>query len=144
MRRPRQREKYLVRHGIQPDLVLCSTAERASQTWGHVEEAFKVVPPVEYSERLYLASANEIISQLADIPDGVQRLMIVGHNPGLHQLCLKLTKKGAEHLLDMIVLKFPTCAFAAIELGDIAWSELARAQGELTAFVTPKSALGGD
>ena len=131
--------KYLVRRSIVPELVLCSTAQRASQTWEHVQQAYKVAPPLEYSERAYLASPNELLFLISQIPESVSSLLIVGHNPGLHQLCLKLAKHGDDDALDRVTLKFPTCAFAAIDLGVVAWSDVARAEGTLTLFVTPKS-----
>ena len=96
---------------------------------------------VEYSEKAYLASGNELLNLIAAIPETVGRLLVVGHNPGLHQLCLKLAQDGDEKLLDAVALKFPTCTFAAIALGHSAWKDVARARGELKLFVTPKSAV---
>ena len=134
--------KYLVRHGILPDLVLCSTAERASQTWEHVQEVYASPPQVEYSEKLYLASGGETINLIGKIPETVGKLLVVGHNPGLHQLCLKLAKTGDEKLMDLLFIKFPTCTFAAIALGNVAWNDIAFARGELKLFVTPKMLAG--
>src|SRR5262249_45132842 len=75
--------KYFVRQLIMPDNVLCSTAERAFRTWAYVQEAYKQPPSVEYSERLYLASANETVTLLSATDENIRQLMIVGHNPGL-------------------------------------------------------------
>jgi phosphohistidine phosphatase len=153
--------KYMVRHKIMPDHVLCSTAERASQTLHHLfpfplrEGAgggvLKKIPPtltlplegggnieVEYSEKAYLASGNELLNLIAGTSEKVNSLLVVAHNPGLHQLCLKLAKKGDEKLLDTMTMKFPTCTFAAIDLGKIAWNAVAKAEGELVLFITPK------
>lgn len=129
--------KYMMRHGIQPDKILCSTAERAMTTWERVQEAYKKPPPVEYSEKLYLASANEILRIVAETPEATTQVLLVGHNPGLHQLCLKLAKEGEEELLNTLTLKFPTCALAAIAF-DGHWKEIAKARGLLTRFITPK------
>ncbi|MBY0407828.1 MAG: hypothetical protein K2Q01_09050, partial [Rickettsiales bacterium] len=62
-------------------------------------------------------------------------------NPGLHQFCLKLAKSGANSLMDNLSIKFPTCAFATIALGDSLWKDLQHTHGELKGFVTP-SMLG--
>jgi len=129
--------KYFVRHSIMPDRVLCSTAERASATWEHVREAYKIVPQLEYSEKAYLASCNELFLLLAQTREEVGSLMLVGHNPGLHQLCLKLARDGDEKLIDTMMLKFPTCAFAEVDLGKVAWADIASAHGTLTHFTTP-------
>lgn len=129
--------KYMVRHGIVPDRVLCSTAERAYNTWARVQEAYKESPPVEYSEQLYLASANEVLKHVAHTPENVKSLMVVGHNPGLHQLCLKLARTGDEKLLDVLMLKFPTCALATLNY-DGKWTDIPSARCELKGFITPK------
>lgn len=129
--------KFMVRQHIEPDRVICSTAERTSETWARIAEHFKSPPPLEYSEKLYLASGNEILGVIAQTPEEVTRLLVVGHNPGLHQLALKLGRDGSEKLLDTLTLKFPTCSLATIEL-DAAWRDAARARGELKGFVTPR------
>lgn len=127
----------LFRQGIIPDLVLCSTAVRTRQTWQYVGLAYTPAPPVQYLERGYQASANEWLSLVAEVEDSVRSLLIIGHNPGLHQLCLKLAVQGDEPRLDAVSLKFPTCAFAAIELGEVSWRDASRARGTLTYFTTP-------
>jgi phosphohistidine phosphatase len=129
--------KYMAGQGIAPDLVLCSTATRARQTWAQAEKAYKKTPQVEYIDKLYLASANEIINLLAAVPESVHSLLVVGHNPGLHQLALKFGRTGDEDLLDTLALKFPTCALATIALAN-PWREIGKARGVLKNFVTPK------
>ncbi|NBO18318.1 MAG: histidine phosphatase family protein, partial [Proteobacteria bacterium] len=110
--------EYFQRQGLRLDKVICSTAARARETWEGVASTYKQTPPVEYSDRLYLASVNETMQMLSQLDDSVVRVMIVGHNPGLHQFCLKLAKSGPGELMDTLHIKFPTCAFAAIALGD--------------------------
>jgi phosphohistidine phosphatase len=130
--------RYLVHQVIVPDKVLCSTAQRAEETWKLVEKAYKKAPPVEFYEKLYLASANEILNLIAQVPEEVEKLMLVGHNPGLHQLCLQLAKSGDSKLVAALIIKFPTCAVASIAFDNMSWVDIARMKGELTGFVTPK------
>lgn len=128
---------HLLRQGIRPDLVLCSTAVRAQETWEHVLETYNRDVPIERSDRLYLASAGETLQLVAQVPESVSRLLVVGHNPGLHQFCLKLAQAGNASLLDTLAIKFPTCAFATLALGRVAWRDAAHSKGELKGFVTP-------
>lgn len=130
--------KYIAGQRISPDTVLCSTALRARATWALVKKAAGIGPPEEFTDRLYLASANETLNLLAALPETARSVMLVGHNPGFHQLCLTLARKGDEALLDRLVLKFPTCALAVIELGEGEWKDVAQAQSALQSFVTPK------
>src|SRR4051812_16331427 len=74
---------YLSRQPVVPQLVLCSTAKRAKETWRLVKAASKLKIPEEFSDRLYLASANEVLNQLAMLPETLSTVMVVGHNPGL-------------------------------------------------------------
>jgi phosphohistidine phosphatase len=135
--------KYLLKSGIRPELVMCSTAERAMQTFAHVQEAYNKHPlAVEYTEQLYLASANEMLKLIAETAEKVTHLMLVGHNPGLHQLALKLAKSGDETVMDSLTLKYPTCTFAAFDLGEINWREAGRCDSRMTAFVTPHTLTG--
>lgn len=132
---------FLQKQGVRVDKVLCSTAARARQTLAAVQEVTGKEWPVEHSDRLYLASVNEMTQLLSHLDESVSRVMIVGHNPGLHQFSLKLAKSGEHELMDNLAIKFPTCAFAAIALGEMPWRDLAHMHGELKAFATP-SMLG--
>ena len=129
---------YFLKHEILPELVLCSTAKRTRETWQHIGSFYAHAPKVEYSDRLYLASTNEMLNQIALVPEPVQRLMIVAHNPGLHQLSLTLAKSGNEQAIDTLALKLPTCSLVAFEFAESSWKNITRAHGEMKAFVTPK------
>ena len=129
--------KYLAAQRIHPGKVLCSTAARARQTLEQFQGAFKEKFKAEYTPKLYMASAKDILKLIAATSGDVQSLLIVGHNPGFHELSLTLAKQGDGDMLEDIRLKFPTCAFAAITL-DTQWSEVAHARGTLKQFVVPK------
>jgi len=133
---------YMFRQGIKPAKVICSDAVRTHQTWSQIEGIYPTPLNVEFSRKVYLASAGEMLNQLALLPATIPSVLIIGHNPGVHQLCLKLATGGDEPLIDMLHLKFPTCALAAIELGDIAWSHVHDARGTLSDLVTPKMLAG--
>jgi phosphohistidine phosphatase len=130
--------KYLASRHIRPARVLCSTAVRTVETLMKLEAQYHEPLPVEYSDRLYMASINILLSVIATVPDDIAGLMLIGHNPGVHQLALKLAKSGDDALLDQLAIKFPTCAFVAIDLGNIHWGDAAHAHGKLDLFVTPK------
>lgn len=133
---------FLYRQRIHPDKVICSDAVRTRQTWEQMESVYHDVQNVEFTPKLYLASANEMTGLLAGLPDAVKSVMLIGHNPGVHQLCLKFAKSGDEDLLDEMHLKFPTCALAMIDLGETAWDDLAHVRGTLVDYITPKMLAG--
>ncbi len=135
--------KYLASQPVAPQLILCSDAKRTQNTWKLVKEASKLSVPEEYTDRLYLASANEVLNQLSSLPETISAVLVVGHNPGLHQLSINLAKKGDEALIDRLLLKFPTCAMSTVELGPVLWRDIFHADSTLKAFTTPVMQTGG-
>jgi phosphohistidine phosphatase len=133
---------YLFKQGIHPDIILCSDAARTRETWENMQDIFTHDFKVEYLSKLYLAAANEMITCLEKQPEEARSIMLIGHSPGVHQLCLKLAKNGDEDVMDDMFLKFPTCAFAAIDLHETSWTNTKDALGTLTDFVTPKMLAG--
>jgi phosphohistidine phosphatase len=130
---------YLRRRGFMPQLVLCSTAQRTVDTLAGIERAYGRPLPVQYVDALYLASAGEILNVVAaQVPEGIHELMVVGHNPGIHELSLKLAARGDEALIDRLALKFPTCASATFNCRTADWANLRHSECELTDFATPK------
>src|ERR1700686_4396891 len=74
---------YMVRHGLLPDLVVCSTAARAQQTFALVAAEFSKKIPVVYDERIYEVGADDILGVVKQTRADVHVLLLVGHNPGL-------------------------------------------------------------
>jgi phosphohistidine phosphatase len=62
-------------------------------------------------------------------------VMLIGHNPGLHQLALTLASAGDE--LERLRVKFPTAALATLAV-EKSWSRLAPAEATLAGYVVPK------
>jgi len=126
--------KHLGRLGCSPELVLCSPAVRTRET-------LEVVRPVladstiVLEEDLYGASSDRLLARLRRVPDTVASVMLVGHNPGLHQLALALASSGDE--LGRLEAKFPTAALATLDVPR-PWSRLAPGDATLSAFVVPK------
>jgi len=126
--------KYLRRLGCRPELVLCSAAARTRETLELLRPALGQ-SSVMLEEDLYAASCDELLARIRLVPDTVASAMLIGHNPGLHQLALTLASVGDE--LQRLEAKFPTAALATISLAK-GWSRLAPAEATLEAFVVPK------
>ena len=125
--------KYLRDEGIVPELVLCSQSKRTRETLERL--GLGDGTEVRIEDELYAASAGELLGALHEVPDEVESVMVVGHNPGMERLALELAVGGDE--LDRMREKFPTAALATLEL-DGTWSELAPGGAELVSFVKPK------
>lgn len=123
--------RYLQRHNISPQHVLCSDAVRTRQTWDLIAPQI----PATYSHPLYLATAPALLRLLAETPEDAARLMLIGHNPGLHQLALALAQAGEEELRHRLALEFPTCALAIFHI-DTRWSHIPQTGGTLADLIT--------
>ncbi len=84
---------------------------------------------VSYDQRIYDAGLEDLFEIIRETPASIGTLMIIGHNPAVHELVLALT--GDRHI------EFPTCALAVIDLA-VDWAETSAADGRLARFWTPK------
>jgi phosphohistidine phosphatase len=84
--------------GLAPDVVLVSPSLRTQQTFAELESAgvWAEWPNVESLPALYMATPNQMRDILHDLPETVRSAMIIGHNPGLHELARKLTGTAAQ------------------------------------------------
>jgi phosphohistidine phosphatase len=134
--------EHLRTHGIEPTVVLCSTARRTRETLEGVEPGGELLTEPE----LYAADASGVLERLRRVPEGTRSVMVIGHNPAMQVLVLRLAGDivgSAEDGSDLgeVQRKFPTGALATLTF-DCAWSELAASRARLAAFVRPKQ-LGG-
>jgi phosphohistidine phosphatase len=130
---------YLARHGFIPDRALVSPAARTRETWTLVAEAFERTPAVSYDERIYEGPAQAILKAIQDSAGEARTLLVIGHNPSLHELATLLIAAGDVEARQRLKEHFPTTALAVIGLAADDWRALHPHAGRLEHFVTPKS-----
>jgi len=82
---------WLAQHALIPDHVISSSAERALNTAAKCGKAMGLpAQGIEASDALYLASPEVLLEHLRQVPEEAERVMLVGHNPGLEQLLEQL------------------------------------------------------
>ena len=124
---------HLRREEIAPDLVLCSSAKRTRET---LERVMPVEPAAVRIEReLYGASSMDLLERLRALPDEVESVMLIGHQPAIQELAVHLAGEGSE--LERVKAKFPTAALATLAFAG-GWSGIGRKSAELVAYVKPK------
>ncbi len=134
----------IARIGFSPDLVLCSDAVRARMTYDLV--APYIAPPprtVLREEGLYMANARQLLARLHEVPNTVKSVMLVGHNPGFHELNIALIGDVAPEAERAANSKFPTCALAIYTFDTDQWAEVAPRKGRVVHFATPRRLSGG-
>jgi phosphohistidine phosphatase len=133
---------WLGRHPPFPDLVQVSPAVRAKQTWELAWEVMKTHAPkphVEFVPELYGAEPAQILESIrsASVSDP-KRLMVVGHNPGMHELALMLAGSGDAAGRQALADNLPTSGLAVFDFATNNWNDVAFRRGKLILFVSPK------
>ena len=134
---------YLRTHHIEPAQVLCSPARRTRETYDGVAPAGEL----HVEQELYEASCQDVLDRLRRVPEPTPSVMVIGHNPALQVLVLRLTgangkskprgDTAAQALLDELRRKFPTGALATLAF-DGPWVELSAGSAELVDLIRPR------
>ncbi|HEX7759192.1 MAG TPA: histidine phosphatase family protein [Caulobacteraceae bacterium] len=117
---PRGREdalviaKVLVREKLVPDLALVSSAARTLETWACVQPLFPKAR-LESLDALYNATAEEILAEAQAHGEAADTVVVIGHNPGLHELAVNLLEDGGAPAwqVERMDTRFPTSTAAA-------------------------------
>jgi phosphohistidine phosphatase len=131
------RELAARRDGI-PSLILCSPARRTVETLQALRPHLGSDCAVRTEEPLYLASAAALAERLRDIPDDQAGALLIGHDPGLHDLALALVHPDGSRAYHQLREKLPTGALVELELRLTSWRDLAPGAARLVAFTRPR------
>ncbi|WP_372930923.1 histidine phosphatase family protein [Methyloceanibacter sp.] len=135
--------RAMTERGLDPELVLCSSARRTVDTLDLLLPELKVKPEVTYKDALYHASPEDMLDMLRAIPPGASRVLVVGHNPEIEALAGDLIGSGPKHMRDRLKEKYPTGALAVLNFAAGLWSSVDVNSGSLSLFLTPKELRGG-
>jgi len=130
---------YMASHALEPDRVLVSPALRTQETWKHLSGVLKPAPGATTVERLYEATPHTLFAIVKDAPASAHTLMVIAHNPGLHELALMLIASGDIDARERLSEKLPTSGLIIIDFAFDDWSRLHPQSGRLERFVSPKT-----
>ncbi len=141
-KRGREAARLVGRHlpdAISPvDLALCSSAVRTRETLEFALSKFPARPRCLIEAGLYLADCAKLIDRLRCLDEGVGNLLLIGHNPGLHELAVALAEPDEPRSRPLVSGKFPTAALVSFAIGT-QWSRLGDTRHRLLDYVTPAS-----
>lgn len=131
--------KWLLKHKVVPDFILCSSSLRTRQTCTWIcKELGDKAPTPKLEDDLYAASAQRMLTVINHVPDTVTTLMIVAHMPGVQDLAMHLASRDSDHDAYMdAATRYPTSAFTVLEL-EKPWAELDGQDARLTHFTVPR------
>src|SRR6266436_6530593 len=133
---------WIGQHPPFPNLVLVSPAVRGHETWEIAWEAMKDLAPepqVELVPELYGANPSRLLQTIREASaTDPKRLMLVGHNPGMHELALALAGSGDAASRKALADNLPTSGLAVLDFAIADWNDAAFRRGRLVLFVSPK------
>jgi phosphohistidine phosphatase len=113
-----------------PELVLSSTSLRTRETVEGLKKGAGSLGKVEFLSELYLATPSACLRAVAQHGGDAERVLLVGHNPGLEELVTALT---GEHV------SLPTAGLAECTLEVERWSDVSLDTGaELVGLRYPR------
>ena len=120
---------HLRRERIEVSLVLCSSARRARETLELADAPGEIL----VEEQLYGASSAALLERLRRVSDERDAVMLIGHNPAIHELAIELASEPGE----LTAEKFPTGALAALSF-EGSWPALEPGGARLDWLVKPR------
>ena len=138
--------RYLAGEALAFDYVLASPARRVVETIAEVEAGYGRALAPAWDRRVYLASAAALLELVQTAPADARRLLLVGHNPGLHELALLLAAQGGPVRAE-VADKYPTAALAELRFEAERWEDVEPGRAALTRFIRPRdldAALGSE
>ena len=126
--------------GLAPDMVLVSTARRTMETLEALEP-WDDTPLIEPMDSLYLASPVQLTAALHGVAETVRSVLLIAHNPGLHDLALGLAGSSGSATERALAEGFPTAALAEFVVAG-SWWDLREGSGRLVRFLTPRMLEG--
>ncbi|MBX3440945.1 MAG: histidine phosphatase family protein [Planctomyces sp.] len=121
--------RLLEQRGLLPTLIVSSTATRARETAKAVAHAAGYSGQIVLEPRLYHATRGDWDAVLHGLPSDQQRVLCVGHNPGLEDLLRRWTGES---------IAMPTAAVAVCELPQLPWKEMDLNSATVEAVHRPK------
>ncbi|MGH6768018.1 MAG: SixA phosphatase family protein [Xanthobacteraceae bacterium] len=133
---------YMARHTLLPALALVSPARRTRETWDGIAAELPATVPVSFEDRLYDSGAETILAVLREIESEVAAVLVVGHNPSLHESACRLIASGDVEDRERLNEALPTSGLAVIDFAGSGWDKLHPRSGRLERFVTPRLLAG--
>ena len=117
---------YFLSKKIKLDLIISSPSKRTRETIDHF--FLNTKQNINFEDKIYHCDVDDILGELYGLDEKIKSVMVVGHNPSMHEITEYLTGKFIE--------KFPTCGLAALSYIDI-WTELREGCADLEYFLKP-------
>ena len=131
--------REMIRWKMRFDCGVASPAARARETLDGVAQGCGELQfPVRFEPKAYLADPDTLLELIRELAGEAERVLLVGHNPGLQQLVVELSQDDPAGLRKRVIDKFPTAALAVIDLDVAGWREVSPGRGRLCELILAK------
>jgi phosphohistidine phosphatase len=131
--------RFMLAQKLIPELVLCSPARRARDTWKLAAVELRASPRLLMEDALYdFGNGGRILDTVRAKSDTAKSVLVVGHNPSIERLAQRLIGKGDAKLRKRIAEKYPTGALAVITFDTQDWAKAEDGKGTLAFFARPR------
>ncbi|MGT2493692.1 SixA phosphatase family protein [Cupriavidus basilensis] len=115
---------------MEPDSLVSSPALRALTTAQLIaDEIGYQRKHISVDERLYASSPDNVLAVIRTLDDGLDRVMLFGHDPEFTELV---------HWLSSTIIDMPTCAVAEFRFDATAWADVAEIDPAKVRMDTPR------
>jgi len=129
--------RYMRDQALRFDTLIASPAVRVAETLQEVESVCDLGLAPQWDKNLYLATSDELLETVQRAPADAESILLIGHNPGLEQLVLRLVPHGADARGELAV-KYPTASLAEMSFPVDRWDAVTDGGGDLVRFVRPR------
>lgn len=130
---------YLKKSTQKIDLVIASPALRTKQTAELSIAGLAHIPKIEFIPHLYNAKSDTILKTIEKLDDSISTIIVVGHNPGIHEFAIKISSAGESELIRNIVEDYSPGTMARVEFPDLlTWNKLKNTNGKLLDLLVTK------
>jgi phosphohistidine phosphatase len=130
---------YMAHHALRPDRAVVSDSRRTRETWEGLITALPRAPKATFEDALYHAAPETILELVRESPRSAQCVLMVGHNPGLHDAARLLIAAGDLAARERLTEGLPTSGLLVIDFAGNDWKKLQPRSGRLERFITPGS-----
>lgn len=137
---------YCKREALAFDAVIASPAIRVRETIASIEEGLGRSLEAAWEQKVYMASAAILMDVVQAVADDVERLLVIGHNPGLEDFALMLAAED-DPVRATVYEKYPTATLLELHTPAARWGDLREGASRILRFVRPRDldpALGPD
>jgi phosphohistidine phosphatase len=126
----------IAKHLPQIDLALCSDACRTRSTLEVIEKTGTAINKAQYLNSFYNAPAGELLAEIQN-SGTAKNLLVVAHNPGIHQCAVMLSKQGDNMHSNQLIFGYPPASLSIFEYGINDWKNIQPQGNKLIDLIIP-------